>query len=129
MSRMLTLVALLPLALGCTLAPAASSILRASSPRCEIRAFPIPGGLRLEGIVRGAPGLTGDYRLLLDEQSPDDVSQVGQGGAFRVGAAGESVVATTDVSLTVRTAYSAEMRVSTGAISSKCERTSIPKAI
>ena len=123
MSRMLTLVALLPLALGCALAPAASAA-HASSPRCEIRAIPIPGGLRLEGVVRGTPGLAGNYRLLLDEQSLDDVSQVGQGGAFRVGSAGESVVATTDVGLAVKATYRAEMRISTGTISSKCERIS-----
>lgn len=127
MSRILTLVALLPITLGFALAPTASAIVHASSPRCEIRAIPIPGGVRLEGVVRGAPGLAGSYRLSLHEQSLDNVSQVGQGGAFTVGTAGESVVAITDVGFAAKTAYRAEMGISTGVISSKCEdRISVP---
>jgi hypothetical protein len=118
---MLTLVALLPLTLGFALAPTASAIVHASSPRCEIRAIPISGGLRLEGVVRGAPGLEGSYRLLLHEQSLDNVSQVGQGGTFIVGHAGESVVATADLGSVAITVYRAEMRISTGTISAKCD--------
>src|SRR6266704_1459865 len=82
MCRCLTLVALLTLAIGCAPASAAPALSNVSSAHCEIRSIPIPGGLRVEGVVRGEPGLAGSYRLLLDEHSLNDVSEVAQGGAF-----------------------------------------------
>ena len=112
MSKSLRLLAIIPLAIACASASGAPVPRSAALSKCEVRATAIPGGLRLEAIVRGTPGEVGSYQLALETSDADGISKAGQGGAFTVAAAGEVTVATNEFSLSHGQTYRADMKVS-----------------
>lgn len=109
-----------PLAFGCAAAIASST--EAAAPNaCEIRMTEMPGGLRIEGIVYGTPGSTGNYRLELSKSGPSGVSDVRQGGDFMIDPSGETVVSVTEVGADTRSSYHAAMTVDGTAGPAHCD--------
>lgn len=101
----------LPLVLGCAATASVSSTVIPSSPQCEIRATGVPGGLRLESVVHGAPGSSGSYQLSLVRSGAGGTSNVSQGGDYEIDGAGEVVVSVTEFNRSVRDHYNIEMTV------------------
>lgn len=98
--------ALVPLALGLAAASAAPAAVQ-----CEIRASEVPGGLRLESVVYGAPGASGVYQLSLERSGSGGSSNVSQGGDFEIDGAGEAVVSVTEFNRGRRDGYDVTMTV------------------
>ncbi|MEQ8266521.1 MAG: curli-like amyloid fiber formation chaperone CsgH [Parvibaculum sp.] len=110
-----------PLAFGCASAIASSTEAASSSSACEIRMTEMSGGLRIEGIVYGTPGSTGNYRLELSKSGPSGVSDVRQGGDFMIDPSGETVVSVTEVGADTRGSYQAAMSVDGTAGPAHCD--------
>lgn len=114
----------LPLALGC----AAASIVaaHASAPAaCEIRAYDVPGGVRIESTVYGAPGSSGSYQLSLARSGSGGTSNVSQGGDYEIDGDGEAVVSVTEFNRSVRDRYSVEMTIEDAYGVTHCDRGSL----
>ena len=116
--------ALLPLALGC----AAASLVPASASAqaaCEIRAYDVAGGVRIESVVYGAPGSSGSYQLSLVRSGSGGTSNVSQGGDYEIDDAGEAVVSVTEFNRGARDRYSVEMTVEDAYGVTYCDRGSL----
>ncbi|MBX3492205.1 MAG: hypothetical protein KF899_04545 [Parvibaculum sp.] len=110
MSKFRMSLAFLPLALGC----AAASLVPASAAapaECEIRAYDVAGGVRIESVVYGAPGSAGSYQLSLVRSGSGGTSNVSQGGDYEIDGAGEAIVSVTEFNRSARDRYSIEMTV------------------
>ena len=59
---------------------------------CEIRSTDIRGGIRLEAIVIGRAGGSGEYEFVVAKSSGGGTSNISQGGEFDIGAGKETVV-------------------------------------
>lgn len=110
------------LALGCAQSSGAAIPRPDMSPRCEIRATALPGGLRLEGVVCGKPGDIGSYRFMLDKDGSKGSSHVEQGGEFTIQPSGEVMTSATELNLGAHTSYKAVMTVSGPAGQFRCVR-------
>ena len=124
MSKFRMSLAFLPLALGC----AAASIVpaHASAPAaCEIRAYDVAGGVRIESVVYGAPGSSGSYQLSLARSGSGGTSNVSQGGEYEIDGAGEAVVSVTEFNRGSRDRYSVEMTVEDAHGVTHCDRGSL----
>ena len=59
---------------------------------CEIRSTDIRGGVRLQAIVAGRGGASGEYEFLVAKSGGGGTSNVSQGGDFDISAGNETVV-------------------------------------
>ena len=59
---------------------------------CEIRSTDIRGGVRLEAIVAGRGGASGEYEFVVAKSGGGGTSNVSQGGDFDISAGNETVV-------------------------------------
>ncbi|MBL6936188.1 MAG: hypothetical protein ISS15_13970 [Alphaproteobacteria bacterium] len=120
MTKARMILAAVPFVFGCA-APSTGEV--PAPPRavsCDIRATPISGVLRLEGIVHAAPGTTGSYRFMLEKDGPSGSSKVGQGGDFVVPVSGETIVTHTDFNVGKADTYRADMRVTVAGDANSC---------
>jgi len=123
MSKFRMSLAFLPLALGC----AAVSIVpaNADAAACEIHAYDVAGGVRIESVVYGAPGSSGFYELSLARSGSGGTSNVSQGGEYEIDGAGEAVVSVTEFNRGSRDRYSVEMTVEDAHGVTHCDRGSL----
>ncbi|MBX3490628.1 MAG: hypothetical protein KF769_08445 [Parvibaculum sp.] len=124
MSKFRMSLAVLPLVLGCAAASIASTN-DVAPAGCEIRAYDVAGGVRIESVVYGAPGSAGSYQLSLVRSGSGGTSNVSQGGDYEIDDAGEAVVSVTEFNRGARDRYSVEMTVEDAYGVTYCDRGSL----
>jgi len=68
------------------------TVLSTAVAGCEVRATKVPGGLRLEAIVSGQGGNSGEYQFEVRKSAGGSSSTTAQGGTFEVGAGQETIL-------------------------------------
>jgi len=124
MSRNRMSLALAPIVLGISLA----AIVPASAAppmQCEIRAIAVPGGIRLESVAFGSPGLSGSYQLSLERSGASGSSNMSQGGDFEVGDDGEVVISVTEFNLGPHDKYNVALTIESSSGATYCEHVSL----
>ncbi|MCC6946906.1 MAG: hypothetical protein IT539_03980 [Bradyrhizobiaceae bacterium] len=84
---------------------------RVEEVRCEIRATPQDGQVRLEAMAVAGPEASGRYQFLVVKQGGGGLTRSSQGGGFSVGAGEERVLSTTVVSAGGRDRYEATLSI------------------
>jgi CsgH protein len=77
--------------------------------KCQIRATPATGLLRLEAVARSERSLAGAYRLSVMKQSPSGMSQNVQSGRFRLAPGRERVLTTVILDRSAEGHYTAKL--------------------
>ena len=84
---------------------------------CEIRSTDIRGGVRLEAIVIGRAGGSGEYQFVVAKSGGGGTSNISQGGEFEIRAGEETVVG--EVTLGSREKAKVKARLTVGSGSGK----------
>lgn len=101
---------LIPVALAH--APSPEGAGSAEEVRCDIRATPMSGGVRLEGLVLSEQALSGTYAFEVRKQGAGGTSMSTQSGEFETSAERQEVVGEVGLGLERGASYSAKLTIS-----------------
>jgi hypothetical protein len=88
---------------------------------CEIRSTDIRGGVRLEAVVVGRGGASGEYEFVVAKSGSGGTSNVSQGGDFEIGAGKEAVVGEVTLGSAEKAKVKARLTVSSASGKNACE--------
>ncbi len=88
---------------------------------CEIRSTDIRGGVRLEALVLGRRGASGEYEFVVAKSGSGGTSNVSQGGDFEVGPGKETVVGEVTLGSGEKAKVKARLTVNSASGKTTCE--------
>ena len=88
---------------------------------CEIRSTDIRGGIRLEAVVVGRGGASGEYEFVVAKSGSGGTSNVSQGGDFEIGAGKEAIVGEVTLGSGEKAKVKARLTVSSANGKSACQ--------
>lgn len=88
---------------------------------CEIRSTDIRGGVKLEALVLGRRGASGEYEFVVAKSGSGGTSNVSQGGEFEIGAGKETVVGEVTLGSGEKAKVKARLTVNTASGKTSCE--------
>ncbi len=88
---------------------------------CEIRSTDIRGGVRLEAIVAGRGGASGEYEFVVAKSGGGGTSNVSQGGEFDISAGNETVVGEVTLGSAEKAKVKASLTVTSANGKTACE--------
>ena len=88
---------------------------------CEIRSTDIRGGVRLQAIVAGRGGASGEYEFVVAKSGGGGTSNVSQGGEFDISAGNETVVGEVTLGSAEKAKVKASLTVTSANGKTACE--------